>query len=274
MDAFKNATIEDQLSKVTGSKQFARSPVTRKILEFIVKEALADRGEALKEVSIAQQVYGVGAEFDPRLDRRVSTAVIELRKKLAEYYQQDGKNDPWVIEVPTGGFVPVFHLRPEVVATSYPVGDRLLRPRHRWVWGQGHKWSPRLTGGVIAALVVAIVLWALVFHRDDAGLRVTNPADGAVVGSFTDVTVEGWTQGLNHYLVVEPIDDTGQRWVQFKVEGRRWTRVARFGQTDTTAGTRFRVYVLSTKSELPNDELKVQPEAPIESPAITVTLRK
>jgi hypothetical protein len=37
---------------------------------------------------------------------------------------------------------------------------------------------------------------------------------------------------------------------------------------------RYRIYVLSTKTDLPIGELTKQPENPRESPVITVTLRK
>lgn len=46
------------------------------------------------------------------------------------------------------------------------------------------------------------------------------------------------------------------------------------GQGDTPSGMKYRIYILSTKTELPIGELTKQPENPRESPVITVTLKK
>jgi hypothetical protein len=73
---------------------------------------------------------------------------------------------------------------------------------------------------------------------------------------------------------VEPVDQSGQRWVQAQIASAEWTRSVHFGQGDTPSGMRYRIYVLSTSTVLPVGELTKQPENPQESPAITVTLKK
>jgi hypothetical protein len=60
--------------------------------------------------------------------------------------------------------------------------------------------------------------------------------------------------------------------VEGQIASNEWTRSAHFGQFDTTAGTHFRAYVLSTPTELPIGELMKQPEQPREWAAITATL--
>ena len=49
---------------------------------------------------------------------------------------------------------------------------------------------------------------------------------------------------------------------------------ADFSQADMPSDIQFRIYILSTKTELPIGEITKQPENPRESPVITVTLRK
>lgn len=274
MNPEEKARVEGQLAKILASKQFARSPVTKKFLSLIVTETLSGRGDSLKQYRIGQEVFGKGQDFDTAYDRIVSQGAGELRKKLAEYYQQPGRSDRCIITVPTGGFVPAFEFLPEAVPAAVEKDAPTGRARHRWKWGLGsnRRLQPAVGvgGGILA---IAVVIWVLLANQTSA-LRITTPADGKVVGTFTEVTVKGWRPGLNEYLIVEPIDNSGQRWVQFKIEGPNWTRTARFGQADTPSGTRFRLYVLSTKSELPIDELKIEPEALTESPGITVTLQK
>jgi hypothetical protein len=73
---------------------------------------------------------------------------------------------------------------------------------------------------------------------------------------------------------IEPVDQSGRRWVQGQIASPDWTRAAHFGQGDTPSGMRYRVYVLSTSTALPIGELTKQTDSPQESPAITVTLKK
>ena len=79
---------------------------------------------------------------------------------------------------------------------------------------------------------------------------------------------------LNNYLIVEPVDQSGRRWVQSQLASPEWTRSVHFGQADTPTGMRYRVYVLSTSTVVPIGELTKQTDSPQESPAITVTLKK
>jgi hypothetical protein len=79
---------------------------------------------------------------------------------------------------------------------------------------------------------------------------------------------------MNKYPVVEPVDQSGRTWVQAQIAPVARTRAAHFGQGDTPNGMKYRIYVLSTKTELPIGEITKQPESPRESPVVTVTLRK
>ncbi len=45
---------------------------------------------------------------DPKLDSIVRTEAARLRARLLEYYARDGSGDPIFIEVPKGGYKPIF----------------------------------------------------------------------------------------------------------------------------------------------------------------------
>ena len=119
-----------------------------------------------------------------------------------------------------------------------------------------------------------VLLGVLFAQLSGSTVRITSPADGATVGPVQDITGKGWEPKLNNYLIVEPVDQSGRRWVQGQIASPDWTRSVHFGQGDTPSGMRFRVYVLSTSTALPVGELTKQTDSPQESPAITVTLKK
>lgn len=103
----KNA-IELQLSRLVASKEFSRSPRLQQLLSYLVVETLHGRSERIKGVTIAQDVFG---QTDPEVAQTSTVVSVEarrLRRKLADYYRVAGTNDPVIIEIPKGTFVPVF----------------------------------------------------------------------------------------------------------------------------------------------------------------------
>src|SRR6185369_4930788 len=62
-----------------------------------------------KESLVGIQVFGRTPGFDPRQDSVVRTEAAKLRARLSTYYASEGAWDPVVIEVPKGGYSPVFH---------------------------------------------------------------------------------------------------------------------------------------------------------------------
>ncbi len=103
---------------------------TRRFLTYIVEETLAGRTEGIKESLIGLEVFDRAADFDPKLDTVVRVEAGKLRKRLEEYYSGEGVRDALRIEVPKGGYVPVFKTCPEppeeVKAGLVPVSHRRL----------------------------------------------------------------------------------------------------------------------------------------------------
>ena len=268
VDPNEDTEVSGQVRRIQASKRFANAPKAKTLLSYIVEKALAGLDGDLKETLIAQALYGKGPAFDAGNDRIVSQAAGDLRKKLIEYYADEGRSDPWVITIPTGSFVPAFTSRSAPAATAAraaPLPDaRKAGAKRRWV----------LKTSVAAAAAAVILLGVLFAQHAASKVRITSPENGATVGPVGDVTGKGWEPKLNNYLIVEPVDQSGQRWVQAQIASAEWTRSVHFGQGDTPSGMRYRIYVLSTSTALPIGELTKQTDSPQESPAITVTLKK
>ena len=97
--------ITEQLGRVIKSELFCRSGVTVSLLTLLVKATL--NGTKLKEATIGTEIFG--KSYDPlKNDTKVRVYVHNLRKKLAEYYLQDGKNDPVVFSIEKGQYMVQF----------------------------------------------------------------------------------------------------------------------------------------------------------------------
>ena len=73
-----------------------------------MEKTLAGESGEIKGYTVATQVLGRKADFDPNLDPIVRIMAGRLRRALEQYYQVQGKSDAVVIEVPKGSYVPVF----------------------------------------------------------------------------------------------------------------------------------------------------------------------
>ncbi|MEW5980069.1 MAG: tetratricopeptide repeat protein [Acidobacteriota bacterium] len=88
----------------------------KKFLEYIVTEAIAGHLEELKEYVIGVEVFDKKSSFDPRTDPIVRVQARRLRSLLERYYQQEGCGDDLVIDLPKGGYRPVFKVRDGIQA--------------------------------------------------------------------------------------------------------------------------------------------------------------
>ena len=60
--------VQQQLAKVLTSPQFVNSPNLCNFLQFIVEKTLAGEAATIKGYTVATQVLGRKADFDPNLD--------------------------------------------------------------------------------------------------------------------------------------------------------------------------------------------------------------
>jgi len=100
-----------QIDKLINSHSLHTSESLCKLLRYLAEHSLDHPGVALKEYQIATEVLGRPAGFDPQSDSTVRVQAGRLRVKLAEYYANEGPNDPIVVELPKGSYALTFHLR-------------------------------------------------------------------------------------------------------------------------------------------------------------------
>jgi adenylate cyclase len=121
------AAALDAVHRLFESKALSEGERQRSLLRYLVSEEIEGRGAAIKAVSIAQDVFGRGAEFDPQADSIVRVEVGRLRKALALYYATDGQGDPVEISIATGGYRPSLTPRnPESTRRRWPDRKRLV----------------------------------------------------------------------------------------------------------------------------------------------------
>jgi len=112
----KRALVE----RVVSSQAFGRAPALRAFLLYVTDHAISGRTEKLKEQAIGTEVLGRKPNYDPADDNIVRVRAHELRDRLAKYFASEGGQEPIVITIPRGAYVPEFVPR-EAIATERPV---------------------------------------------------------------------------------------------------------------------------------------------------------
>lgn len=100
----------EQIDRLLASHTFHASEVLRRLLRFLADKTFSGEAEDLKEYSIGLDALGKPPTYDPRQDAAVRLQASRLRQKLEDYYRNEGKSDPLVIELPKGRFKIVWHL--------------------------------------------------------------------------------------------------------------------------------------------------------------------
>jgi len=102
---------------VVESRHFVRSPLLSKFLLFVVSETLEGRQDAITEHQIGVRVFGRPESYRTVEDNIVRNYARQLRKRLAEHFAEAG-DAAMRIEIPLGGYVPVFTRRQALPADA------------------------------------------------------------------------------------------------------------------------------------------------------------
>jgi hypothetical protein len=152
-----------QTDRLIKSHSLSGSESLCKLLRYLAEHSLDHPGEALKEYQIATEVLGRSGGFDPQSDSTVRVQAGRLRIKLAEYYANEGREDPIIVELPKGSYSLTFHARPPGgdLPSSLTVGkEKESKPA---VTGSYRGWAAAvgaLSVLLAASLITSAVLWS------------------------------------------------------------------------------------------------------------------
>lgn len=143
------------IERILATGPFQKSGRLRELLPYMVERALHGHGSDLTEHNIGIAVFGKPADYSPVEDSSVRVHARQLRLKLHEYFDGEGRAEPIVVEIPKGSYTPVFRSVaqapvPEATASA-PVESPSAsqRPHH---FRNALPWA-------IAVLLAAVCVW-------------------------------------------------------------------------------------------------------------------
>lgn len=235
------AEVRAALERVTASDAFQRSPQLQRFLRFVVEEVWAGRSAQLKEYVVGTEVFGRPADYDPRLDSLVRVEAHRLRTALEAYYQAEGREDPVLIDLIKGSYVPSFRERTPP-ASQPPAAVPAAKLRPAWI-------------AIAAALAVLLALGLYRLNRPGGSSLPPNPT--IAVLPFDNLSTDSDNQYFCFGLMDEittALAKTGALRVVARTSSARFKR----GDDIATIGRQLRAdVVLEGSVQKSSDHVKV-----------------
>lgn len=184
--------------RVAATPGFKKAARLRNFLLYACRKAINNELDDLRELEIGRAVFERRQEYNSGDDNIVRVEARELRKRLDLYFATDGRDEPIVIRMPKGSYVPVFEPRtkeepalsegtPSVENggdTAHRVENGLLVPRSSklvlmlatstllflaaalWLLGQNLQLRRNLAHAGVAATPVENSIWSRMFGTE------------------------------------------------------------------------------------------------------------
>lgn len=94
--------INKLLSKITSSRHFVKSKISCDLLTYLVDASL--EGKKPKEYTIGVDLFGKKYEDSEKQDSNIRVYIHNVRKKLKDYYADEGSKDPIIFVVEKGKY--------------------------------------------------------------------------------------------------------------------------------------------------------------------------
>ena len=105
------AIVLGQLNRIKTSRRFTRASKLSSLLQYVVTKSLHGHANEIRQYNIAIDVFERDASFDPSTEPLVRIQAGRLRRALANYYEDEGRDDAVLISIPSGGYAPKIALR-------------------------------------------------------------------------------------------------------------------------------------------------------------------
>jgi hypothetical protein len=163
--------VREQLERLLANPYFSHSRRFPSFLRFVVEHTLSGQTDLLKERTLGIEIFGKNADYDTASDPIVRVTAAEIRKRIAQYYQEAGHEHELRLSLAPGTYIPQFHWpqtqiqkdEPALVVAAEPLIATLpseSKPQphrsHRWIW---------LTAVLILIVSAGgVVLWRSLHH--------------------------------------------------------------------------------------------------------------
>jgi hypothetical protein len=178
LDAAEVEKIRAQLARLLESPPFRSSRRCSDFLRHVVEKTCEGQADELKERTLGVAVFDREPDYDTNQDPVVRNTAGQVRKRLAQYYCEPGRDRELRIDLPPGAYVPDIAI-PEEIPEHPPVEPTANVASLR----------PKLNRRYVATYVAAALAFVAVVAA--AGWFALRPATNTSIEAF-------WAPVVNH----------------------------------------------------------------------------
>ena len=140
------------IERITASPSFQKSARLRDLLRFMAERSIRGQLQDLSEHRIGSAVLGKAQDYSVVEDSSVRVHVRQLRLKLHEYFDGEGRQEPSIVEIPKGAYTTLFRTVEQRTSNPSPVEQKV-----------GPKFWIRVLPWALAAffLSTTVIVWFL-----------------------------------------------------------------------------------------------------------------
>ena len=192
--------------RIVASRSFAKSALLSRFLLYVCEREITGRTSEISEHQIGVRVFGRRPGYSPGEDNIVRNYARQLRQRLQQYFQEEGKHEELRLNIPRGKYVPIFssshsaewplHLAPEQenddetpepVAVPKPHSDSVTSTRKP-------NWYLFFAAVPLLLIVVLSITWLVLRHVTN---QIPEPSHPLWAQLFDN----------NHQTLLVPSDD-------------------------------------------------------------------
>lgn len=123
-DSEAHGELRALVDRILVSSVFEKSARLRDFFRYICERTLEGHPEEVHEQLIGHHVFKRPINYNPADENIVRVSARQLRTKLREYFDTEGQGEQWLVEIPKGGYLPVFCDRGSQSISGAQIGPR------------------------------------------------------------------------------------------------------------------------------------------------------
>jgi hypothetical protein len=171
------------VQRIISSPPFQKGTRLKDLLQYVTEQAIRGHAHELTEQHIGNALFHKPSDYSPLEDSSVRVHARQLRLKLHEYFNEDGRDEPLILEIPKGAYAPAFRTVARTVPPAAVVVPAVA-PMKSWM---SRAMVPWVICGVLAILCAVLFYRSLPTRATGAAVAAAPLANATLPWPFSQI---------------------------------------------------------------------------------------
>ena len=99
------------MERILATSYLSKSARLTELFQYLCMKVLDEDAQEIHELELGHKVFGRPSRYDTTADNIVRVHASLLRKRLSEYFLNEGCEEEFQVEIPRGNYAPIFRRR-------------------------------------------------------------------------------------------------------------------------------------------------------------------